>query len=459
MLEKKWLISVCLLLILFVFGCSVSQEVSESHTFERNVSLEQKIVVQTAGNQSFGTPVASVLHTEKSAEKEMAICPTATATNCRVVEGVTKSEKKGLLNKVRDVFDSKSECKKKGTVTLASPMHIEDVGLITPMGAMVGGHVTPIDHMYFQPIVFQSPPDTYEVYADADGIITEIAVEPAFAENKHRKIRMIIRHTCDFYSIYNLLTSLSPELAAVTGKMTEGNSWSGKIKVRKGQLLGKIGGQTLDLSVNYDEVILKGFIVPEHYAGEEWKIHTVDPFDYFEEPGRSALLAKNPRTALPRGGKIDYDVDGKLVGSWFVFGSGGFPAKYVPEVWKSHLSFVYDPLDPTHIVISMGDYDGKPMQFAVRGNTPDPKDVAVGDGVVKYELVHSNYVLENGKFWDRMSAVKSVRVQENEVVNGVVEGTVLVQMLTDRMIRFEAFPLKKKEEVAGFTAKAKVYER
>ncbi len=353
-------------------------------------------------------------------------------------------------------FEPRQKCSGEGTVTLSSPMRLEDIGIVIPMGLMVGGHVTPIDHMYLQPIVFRSQPDTYDVYADADGVITDIGVEPTNPENNYKKIRLTIRHTCDFYSIYNLLTSLSSEIARMTGEMSYGNYWSGSIHVKKGQLIGKIGGQTLDLSVNYDKVTLKGFIVPEHYAGESWKIHTVDPFDYFEEPYRSQLLEKNIRTALPLGGKIDYDIDGKLVGNWFVENTGGYNGGGSGKnYWETHLSFAYDHIDPTHIIISMGDYGGDAKQAAVKGNFPDPKDVSVSTGIVKYELAEIDYILENSQSWDRMSVVKNIKVRDSNNV----EGTVLVQMLEDRKIKFEAFPGKTASQVTGFSGKAKVYER
>lgn len=346
-------------------------------------------------------------------------------------------------------------CVGSGTVNLSSPMKIENIGIVIPMGSMVGSHVTPIDHMYFQPAIFNSQPDTYNVYADADGVITSIGVEPNNPENKYKKTNVRIMHTCDFYSIYNLLTSLSPEITKVTGEMSYGKYWSGSIPVKKGQLIGKIGGQTLDLSVNYDKVILKGFIVPEHYLGESWKIHTVDPFDYLEEPDRSQLLEKNIRTALPLGGKIDYDIDGKLVGNWFVEGSGGYPAQYIPEIWRNHLSFVYDDIDPTHIIISMGNYEGDAKQFAVKGNSPDPKDISSSNGIVKYELIEIDYVLPNGQQWNRMSIEKNIKVRDSDRVMG----TVLVQLISDRKIKFEAFPGKTSSQVSDFSNNVKIYER
>ena len=70
---------------------------------------------------------------------------------------------------------------------------------------------------------------------------------------------------------------------------------------RRGQVIGKAHYRYgLDFSVHDIGVILSGFVVPSHYTSP-WKIHTVDPFDYFAEPLRSQLLVKNARTAEPRG--------------------------------------------------------------------------------------------------------------------------------------------------------------
>ena len=40
-----------------------------------------------------------------------------------------------------------------------------------------------------------------------------------------------------------------------------------------------------------------------------------------------------------------------------------------------------------------------------------------------------------------------------------VEGIALVQMLTDRTLRFEVFPRKKAVDVSGFSQAALIYER
>ena len=448
----QFLLVLVMFSILFMNSCVRENNVS---LFDNDATNDSRRVDDTRNDdlQSQSQVRNQTLHSTTNQE-DLPICKTVTARNCRFVDGVT--ENPNVRSNLRNPFESETRCHGNGTVTLVSPMNINDIDLVIPMGAMVGGHVTPIDHMYLSPVVFHSEPDTYDVYADADGVITDIAVEPNHVENKYKKIRFTIMHTCDFYSIYNLLTSLSPELNAVTGEMSYGDRWSGLIVVKKGQLLGKIGGQTLDLSVNYNKVQLPGFIVPEHYNGEFWKIHTVDPFDYFEEPSKSQLLTKNIRMAEPRGGKIDYDIDGRLVGNWFEENTGGYNNGGVNlEYWKTHLSFAYNHLDPTRIMISMGNYGGTTKQAAVKGNFPDPKDISESTGLVKYELVTVNYVLDNGQLWDHMSVAKRIILQERDMV----EGTVLVQMISPRTIKFESFPNKTISQIEGFSANARVYER
>ncbi len=434
---KSLLLAVLVVGIVVVSGCveqnNFSYENNQYPVKTSETSGKNSVDNNTSTNSNYQMPLT-----------DLPVCSSITATNCRMVEGVTKPGRN---------FGSQPQCVGNGTVNLTkSPMNPQDVGVIVPMGAMVGGHVTPIDHMYFQPIIFYSQPDTYNVYADADGVIEGINVEPSNPDNKYTKIRLVIYHTCDFYSIYNLLTSLSPEILNITGILGPGQSYQKPIQVKAGDLLGKIGGQTLDLSVNYNKTILPGFLVPEHYEGESWKIHTVDPFDYFSEPWRSQLIAKDLRQVPPRGGKIDYDIDGRLVGNWFVEGSGGFPTKYVPNVWVNHASFVYDHIDPTHVIISFGNFSGAPIQFSVENNSPDPKDVSVSIGVVKYKLVDTEYILSDGSVWNRFSYANDIHARSGNTIKGIV----LVQMISNRKMKFEIFPHKID---AVFDDNAIIYER
>jgi hypothetical protein len=369
------------------------------------------------------------------------------------------------LNLVKGEHVDNQGCSGTGPVKFGtSPMDPKDVGLILPYGGMVGAHVTPIDHMYFSPIVFHSPRDTYEVRAMADGVITSISERTQNVTDinngtpKQAEYQMKFWYTCDFASYYDLVTSLSPRLKAEfdTHKRNGGYA-TVQIKVKEGELVGRIGGQTLDFAVYDYTKILPGFIVPEHYLAESWKLHVVDPFQYFKEPVRSQLLALNPRQAQPREGKIDYDQDGKLIGTWFKQGNNGFgeTGGQNPAPWRAHLSVVYDSLDPEMVIISIGDYGGQSQQFAVKGNTPDPAKIGEG-AVTVYELVQiDHYRTSTNQPWDRTRVYQDIKGRPGSHV----QGTTLIQLTGSRTLKFEAFPGKTASEISGFTNAAKLYER
>jgi hypothetical protein len=279
--------------------------------------------------------------------------------------------------------------------------------------------------------------------------------------NPPDKITVVIESSCTFWVWYILLTSLTPDLAeqALPGP---GQSSAVRIPVTAGQLIGYIGGRTLDFSVVNSEVTLAGFIVPEHYAAESWKIHIVDPFDYFAEPLRSQLLAHNVRTAEPRGGKIDYDIDGRLIGNWFVEGTNGYAGLSFGQAQDerpysyTHLAIVPDAIDPTTYTISIGSLlPNESNQFGILGNAPDPAQVTVETGLVEYELVQMNWVDGNGQFWDRLTFATGLRRRDGSQVMG----TVLMQLLDNRRLQVEVFMGKRASQVTGFTNEALVYER
>lgn len=356
---------------------------------------------------------------------------------------------------------SGGKCQGTGTKEFGSPpMNLSDIGSIIPLGLMTEGHVTPIDHIYFSPKEFNGPRDEYPVLAITDGTIVAIQHRSSDMAGVHHgrvtnEYRIVIEYSCSFYSYFDLITSLSPDIVSKAGN-TDKQFSSVRIPIKEGAEIGRIGGQTLDFAVWNSDVTLKGFIVPAHYQGELWKIHTDDPFKYFKQPLRNQLLALDQRTVEPRQGKIDYDIDGKLVGNWFKEGTGGYDwaRNHQDSAWTNQLSIVYDHLDPTQIRVSMGEYNGKPTQFGVAGNAPDPKDVDKSSGLVKYELVQFDYYNPDGTRWFN-TPVKNIQAKNQTQIQGVV----LVQMLEDRKIKFETFPGKVSEQVSGFTEKAIIYER
>jgi len=263
--------------------------------------------------------------------------------------------------------------------------------------------------------------------------------------------RLIIQHTCTISSIFIHIDELSEKIAEVApefGKYTNTN-----VPVSAGEILGTYTG-SIDYNVVDDEVLLTGFVLPESYTNEEWKIHVKDPFDYFNEPLKSQLISKSLRTAEPKGGFIDYDVDGRLIGTWFKENTNKYAGLELERYWADHLSIVHNSIDPEHVIVSIGTFKGKGDQFGVKGNAPDPAEVSVETGLVKYELVDFDYY-DGDQSWDRASLVKGLKVRNGEYVSGVA----LFQLLEDRKLKVEIFPDKTADEVAGFTENSKIYER
>ena len=89
------------------------------------------------------------------------------------------------------------------------------------------------------------------------------------------------------------------------------------------------------------------------------------------------LVSLSLRAEAPFDGRFDYDVDGRLVGNWFLQGTNGYEGVNRDRYWAGHLAVAYDHLDPSHVVISLGTFDGASAQVAVRGNAPDPADISV----------------------------------------------------------------------------------
>lgn len=339
-------------------------------------------------------------------------------------------------------------CKSNDRVSMTHmPMDMADVSSVMPIGLTAGAHVTPIDHLYFYPQA--GPRDKYPVYAMADGAIIQVQVRGVnvdSGESRPPEYRIVVQHSCQTISYFDLVTKLDPAIAATVGKLSS-NGWNGRIPVKAGQEIGRIGGQSLDTAIYNLSMTLPGFISPELYKGEAWKIHTDQFFTYFNEPLKSQMLAKNPRTVEPRSGKIDYDLPGKLIGNWFKQGTGGYSGRQDQQVgdgtgrgyWSGHLAFFYNAIKPDQINVSIGEFqNGQPEAFAVVGNTPDPAGISSGSGLTKYDLL---------------------KVEQSGQVSNNVSGVILVQVQSGEKLKVEVIPGKTAAQVSGFSSAAVTYER
>jgi len=355
-----------------------------------------------------------------------------------------------------------NNCSGSGPVTLSvSPMKAEDISSIIPYGEMTFEHVTPIDHQYFTPASWDSPRDSYEVRAPASGHIISIEHRTSdSAAANHGSItneyRVVIDYTCTFLSYFDLLTSLSPDIQSQIGKEQNANL---NIPVKAGQVIGKIGGQTLDFAVWDTTKTLSGFLVPDHYRGEPWKIHTADPLDYASPELKALMLSLNPRKAPPVSGKIDYDRDGTLSGNWFLKGQGGYfgsdPNNH--DYWKGHFAFAPNEYDPTLWEISSGAWEPDSGQFAISSSVPKPDSIGITNGLVKYELYKVQLVAD-GKPINNERTI-SGKQTITAIAGEQSMGCMLVQLITQREMKAEGFPGQSCANLKSFDENAKVYER
>ena len=337
------------------------------------------------------------------------------------------------------------------------PIDLENLSYIAPYGSIIGIHVDPIDHQYWNPPnslsweEAQNSPEMYEIKAPADGYVTRVS---RFEDGAYR---FVLEFSDDVYSIFMVIYNLTSKLLS-DGPLDPGDSYTANVEVSAGETIAYIKNHPFDFSLHDERVNLSEFPYPEDYESYGWKVHTVDPFEYYEEPLRTQLREKSLRKVEPVAGKIDYDIAGKLVGTWFIEGSSAYRMTGEPsDDHKMLLSIVYDYIDPNHIIISFGDYEGEPRPFGVKGNSPDPKDIGISSGMTKYELVE--YVHWHGEDIPMLvvgpDPTKSIEVRNNDEVHG----TVLFELLEERKLKMEIFPSMTAAEVSNFTDDAFIYFR
>ena len=358
-----------------------------------------------------------------------------------------------------------SSCDPDGPSLLSvAPLDPKVITSIVPLGRMAFSHVTPTDHTYINHDRPEAFPPPYDVLSPADGILTRIGIMSGHGRPSPdgtgviEDYRMVIDHSCSLSTIYIHLGGIGPEIMEQIGEIDPDRGWFSSsspepVRITAGQVIGKVGPRSFDFSVHDTDVTLEGFVVPERYAGEAWKIHTVDPYDYFTEPVRSELLEKNPRTVAPLGGKIDHDIDGRLVGNWFADGTTSYAEDFGTGYWQAHLAIAYDHVDPDQVRIAIGANEALDESrcsvcwgvYAVGGNGPDPATISVDSGLVKYELFGRLFI-------DGLN-------ERTRIDQSIMLGVILVQMTDDRTIRMELFADRTAAQVAGFTDAAILYRR
>ena len=121
-----------------------SQEISEDNEIV-NALKEASEEAKKCINDKWPNGVGTVLGGHTPNENEMGLiydCLDGAVDNNFVLE------KQGRDEEWRGMWEGK--CEGTGPVMFNnSPMNIEDINFLMPYGQIVGGHITPIDHMYF----------------------------------------------------------------------------------------------------------------------------------------------------------------------------------------------------------------------------------------------------------------------------------------------------------------------
>ncbi|HSX31703.1 MAG TPA: hypothetical protein VLF43_00435 [Candidatus Saccharimonadales bacterium] len=363
----------------------------------------------------------------------------------------------------RGKYLSKNNCDGQGSKKLGSaPMRPGDLSTILPYGLVAGGHVTPVDHQYFSGKNQKAAPSTYDVLAPANGTLVTVEVRPK--GNSTYDVRGVISYSCTFFSYFDLANSLSEEIAAQmpAGWNTKNNGpMAVDIPVKEGQVIARVGGQTLDYAVWDTTKSLDNLLVQKAYSNyEPWKTSTVPPTDFYTDEVTASLLPYYVRTAEPRDGKLAYDIDGKAVGGWFKEGTNGYIGAFSEKDFSSmsyadgHLALIPDFLDPDGWVFSTGAINHG-SQYSIKSPSVAPDTLDTSSGIVKYELAQYEHKDETGGKWLGTSVPKTIKLS----TTGPTMATVLVEMKAKRELKVEVFEGKTASQVNGFTSNAITYDR
>lgn len=367
-----------------------------------------------------------------------------------------------LWNVQKGDFASQYACDNREVAFTSPPLKMEDLGYIRPMGAMLDGHVTPTDHVYVGPINSSAADNTYPVLMPSDGKVVQVGRMPdqyvgdrsgmSLPQDDHR---IIITHNCRYSSIYIHVHKLSDAVKKQVGDIKPSENKDISLDLKAGDVVGYIGGSTFDWTAVDNKTKLTGFITPDLYKNESWKINSVSPFDLYSGSLKAQLEAKSIRTVPPIGGKIDYDQPGKLIGSWFRSGTNGYSGANQERYWDGHLSVVPDYIDPSYSIVSIGNWEGSAAQFAVRGRD-NPADITPQKGMVTFELIKLNYTSDDGNR-QQGNGVPSKGLHPD--INGTFAGTIAFKVESGEKLKVEKFPGKTAAQVTAFTSAVQTYER
>ncbi|MBI15974.1 MAG: hypothetical protein CL782_07030 [Chloroflexi bacterium] len=375
---------------------------------------------------------------------------------------ISDTNKNTLL---RDSFFNEYECANNSKNNFSKFYPIRLIEEIEPMGKLNAGsgHVTPTDHLYIKrnPDAI-SEDNKYFILSPSSGHIVRITRqendqylygEYSGQENDYSVVpdhRILIMHSCNLMTVFIHLGELHPTIIERTGKINLGDSWSASdlnsaIKLNTGDPIARFGDNILDWSVHDSNMILDGFLNPERYRqAEPWKIHTVDPFQYFNSDDKELLLSKVKRIKEPLSGKIDYDIEGKIIGNWFLEGTDYLDEnKLESDYWAGHLAIGYHHIYPDHQILSVGRnigideniYNKAWGVFRLEG--PDIATIGKVSNEIEYKMYSDS----------------------GNILGDDLLGRLLISHLGNRSLQVEVFSVNSNNNVLKFTDNSKIYIR
>jgi hypothetical protein len=333
----------------------------------------------------------------------------------------------------------------------AAPVATDQVRYIEPLGKTAGTQVLPAVYASIVPLNPNAAANSYNLIMPSNGKI--VSIEKNKAGDAYS---IVASYNCRYYTVFNNVPTLADAIASkISATMEPGATEAVNISVKAGEPIGSFGNQPVQWIMVDAKTTAKGFISATPYDSQPWIAHAIDPFSVYNPATKIQLQTKSLRSVEPIGGKADYDKAGSLSGNWFKTGTGGFVG--VPlDPWVNYLSVAPNFIDPTVTIVSIGNWEGKPSQFAVKGKV-DATTATKENSPVKYELMELTYLKPDGSVWNPTTDgfVKGLTVSQN---NPIV-GTIMFEVQDDNKIRLQRFPGKAADQITVFEASAELYER
>jgi hypothetical protein len=373
-------------------------------------------------------------------------------------------------------------CKPSSIKFTYSVMPLDQIAPIIPYGAVIGDHVTPIDHGYisikslYKEQSDRTDADWVTVVAPAAGTIIEVGSLGSPTSN-----RVIIRHGCNLVSVYMVLNKLTGVLAPYAAQVAKTGSANINLPIKAGQEFGRQRDNPLDFNIWDGTQWLTGLAEPFSYLyGEAWKPYTADPLPFFTSDIRAAYEGKMQRTTTPRFGKIDYDVVGAASGNWFLTGTIGYSGQSIAQLATAtieipggsvagkntyaygHLSISPDAVDTVRWIFSTGwwqDPAGDPKQWlmTIAAGQPNPDKLTASSGVVVYKLNRFSFIEPAGTPPRGSSGPLAIGYT---LSTGDIEGVVALQVNANGTLSMEVNPsMTSTSQFTGFTAAKRTYHR